>query len=193
MPAMSRIRLARPADAHAILAIYAPIVRETAISFEYNVPDTAEIEARIRKVLTRYPWLVYEEHERVLGYAYASAFRERAAYQWTAEASIYVHPAGHGRGIGRKLYATLFDVLRAQGFAQVVAGATVPNESSERLHLGLGFRQVAHFPAVGYKFGRWHDTVFWSLPLRPPGEPARDVININDLIETAEWSWLRSE
>jgi phosphinothricin acetyltransferase len=187
---MGTIRLARPGDAAEIRAIYAPIVRDTAISFEYEVPSVAEIEQRIARVLAAKPWLVHEEEGRVLAYAYASVFRERAAYNWSTEVSIYVDSSAQGRGIGRQLYATLFDVLRALGFQQAIAGATMPNAASERLHLNMGFTQVAHFPAVGYKFGRWHDTIFWALTLGPCPAAAPAIININELVQTAEWAWL---
>ncbi|HEX6006468.1 MAG TPA: GNAT family N-acetyltransferase [Burkholderiales bacterium] len=187
---MGNIRLARPADAAEIRAIYAPIVRDTAISFEYEVPSVAEIERRLARVLAGRPWLVHVEAGRVLGYAYASPFRERAAYDWSVEVSIYVDSSVQRSGIGRRLYATLFDVLRALGYHQVIAGATMPNPASERLHRSLGFAQVAHFPAIGYKFGCWHDTVFWALPLRPTAGEAPAIININQLVKTAEWEWL---
>src|SRR5690606_11312317 len=118
-PAMGAIRLARLTDADDIRSIYAPIVRDTAISFEYEVPNVAEMEARLAMVLASKPWLVYEDG-RVLGYAYATTFRERAAYNWTVEVSIYVDSSAHGRGIGRQLYATLFDVLRACGYHLVI-------------------------------------------------------------------------
>lgn len=189
---MGAIRLARLTDADDIRSIYAPIVRDTAISFEYEVPNVAEMEARLAMVLASKPWLVYEDG-RVLGYAYATTFRERAAYNWTVEVSIYVDSSAHGRGIGRQLYATLFDVLRACGYHLVIAGATLPNEASERLHLGMGFREIARYPGVGYKFGKWHDTVFWALPLGPAPAVAPALININDLVKTSEWAWLTSE
>lgn len=187
---MNHCRLAKIADAPAIQAIYAPIVRDTPISFEYEPPDVAEVERRMGKVLTRRPWLVYEESGAVIGYAYASTFRERAAYDWGVEVSIYVRSDAHKRGIGRELYQTLFGVLRALNYCQVFAGATAPNESSERLHARMGFAQIARFPAAGYKFGKWHDVVFWRLPLRDFPEPAPSIGNINDLVKTAEWEWL---
>jgi L-amino acid N-acyltransferase YncA len=187
---MSRCRLARLSDAPQIQAIYAPIVRDTPISFEYEPPDVAEIERRMSKVLASRPWLVREEDGVVQGYAYASTFRERQAYDWGVEVSIYVHPAAHGRGIGRSLYATLFDVLRALNYCQVIAGATVPNPASEKLHEGMGFKLAGHFPAIGYKFGRWHDTKFWYLTLRERPAVAPEILNINELVKTAEWEWL---
>jgi L-amino acid N-acyltransferase YncA len=189
---MSYCRLARFTDAPAIQAIYAPVVRETAISFEYEPPGVAEIERRMAKVLASRPWLVYEADGEVMGYAYASTFRERAAYDWGPEVSIYVKEGVQGRGIGRELYATLFDVLRALNYCQVWAGATSPNESSERLHRGMGFELVGRFPSAGYKFGKWHDTVFWRLPLRDFPVDAPRIGNINELIENSEWAWLKS-
>lgn len=187
---MNECRLAKITDAPAIRAIYEPIVRDTAISFEYEVPTLEEMEARMRKVLDFRPWLVYETGGEVLGYAYGSTFRERRAYDWGVEVSIYVRPDAHGRGIGRTLYATLFDVLRAQNYCQAIAGATMPNEGSERLHRSMGFSEIARFPNIGYKFGRWHDVVFWSLRLRELPEVAPQLINIHELTKTSEWAWL---
>ena len=187
---MTHCRLAQSADAIAIQAIYAPVVRETAISFEYEPPGVEEIERRMAKVLQSRPWLVYEADGQVLGYAYASTFRERAAYDWGPEVSIYVKDGAQGRGIGRELYATLFDVLRVLNYCQVWAGATTPNESSERLHRAMGFELVGRFPSAGYKFGKWHDTVFWRLALRELPAEAPPIQNINDLIKKPEWSWL---
>lgn len=187
---MKHFRLAHIDDAPAVQAIYAPIVRETPISFEYDPPDVGEIARRMEKVLASRPWLVCEEDGVVVGYAYANTFRERAAYNWGVEVSIYVRGDAHKRGIGRALYQTLFDVLRALNYCQVFAGATAPNESSERLHAAMGFELIARFPAAGYKFGKWHDVVFWRLALRDFPEPAPDIRNINELVETAEWEWL---
>jgi L-amino acid N-acyltransferase YncA len=190
---MNHCRLAQFADAPAIQGIYAPVVRDTAISFEYEPPGVDEIARRMRKVMASRPWLVYEAERQVLGYAYANTFRERAAYDWGPEVSIYVRDDAQGRGIGRELYATLFDLLRALNYCQVWAGATYPNESSERLHKAMGFELVGRFPAAGYKFGKWHDTVFWRLALRDFPAEAPAIGNINELIQTAEWSWLKRD
>ena len=187
---MSPIRLARTDDAGQIHSIYGPIVRETAISFEWEVPDVAEVTSRMDKVLASRPWLVHEEGGEVLGYCYATTFRERAAYQWGVEVSIYMRQDVRGRGLGRALYARLFDVLRAQQYCQVVAGATLPNASSERLHESMGFQTLGRYPAAGYKFGQWHDVGFWYLPLRPRPAVAPELININELVKTNEWAWL---
>jgi phosphinothricin acetyltransferase len=174
-------------------AIYAPVVRDTAISFEYEAPCITEMEARMAKVLASRPWLVYREGGEVLGYAYAGTFRERRAYDWSVEASVYVRADARGRGVGRTLYETLFEVLRAQNYCQVIAGATLPNDASERLHAALGFTRIGIFPSVGYKFGKWHDVIFWSLALRDVTGTAPGLINVNELVRQPEWRWLTSE
>jgi phosphinothricin acetyltransferase len=165
------IRLATPDDGAAVAAIYAPVVRETATSFEAVPPDAAEMAARIAATLPRYPYLVAEEADVVIGYAYAGAFRTRAAYAWTAETSVYLAPAAQGRGVGRRLMEALLDRLRVQGFAMAYASATVPNDASVGLHRALGFADVGVFPRAGFKFGRWHDTWWGALDLGPGAAP----------------------
>lgn len=182
------IRLARATDAEQVHAIYAPIVRDTAISFESEVPSAGEMARRIEVVLGFRPWLVLEEAGELLGYAYASVFRERAAYQWGTEVSVYVRADVTGRGIGGTLYGALFDVLRLQGFCTAVAGATLPNEATERLHRRMGFSEIGRYPAAGFKFGRWHDVIFWYLRLRELPLQPRPLTAISDLIATKEWN-----
>ncbi len=160
------IRPATPDDAQAVLAIYAPLVRDTAISFELEPPDLAEMRARIAKTLPVLPWLVSEDAlGDVNGYVYASKHRERAAYQWSVDASVYVDPAHHRRGIAGALYGRLFTLLRLQGFHAVHAGITLPNPGSVGLHESLGFRQVGVYRGVGYKMGAWRDVGWWQLRL----------------------------
>jgi L-amino acid N-acyltransferase YncA len=190
---MNACRLARIEDAAAIQAIYAPIVRETAISFEYEPPDLAEMERRLSKVLARRPWLVCRAGHRVLGYAYATTYRERQAYDWNVEVSVYVHADARGRGVARELYGQLFQVLRALNYRQAVAGATLPNPASERLHASFGFQRMGVLPRAGYKFDAWHDVIFWYLPLEHSAQAAREIINVNDLVKQSEWQWLTSE
>ena len=187
---MNACRLATSADAAEIREIYAPIVRDTSISFEYEVPTVAELATRVEQVLQTRPWLVYEEADEILGYTYATTFRNRTAYDWGPEVSIYVRSDVQKKGLGQLLYGTLFDVLRAQNYCRVVAGATVPNESSERLHRRMGFQMIGRYPAAGFKHGAWHDVLFWYLPLRPLPESAPPLININELVKTTEWRWL---
>jgi phosphinothricin acetyltransferase len=181
------IRLATPGDAPAVHAIYAPIVRDTAISFEWAEPSVAEIERRMTAVLATRPWLVFEEGGAVLGYAYASTFRDRRSYDWGTEVSVYVREGARGRGLGSRLYRALFDVLRLQGYVTAIAGATLPNEGTERLHLGLGFQEFGRYPAAGFKFDRWYDVVFWYLRLRPVPDSPPELIPIGRLASTREF------
>ncbi|MCA8960584.1 MAG: N-acetyltransferase [Planctomycetes bacterium] len=180
----SRLRLATEDDAAAIIEIYGDVVRDTAISFEMVVPDLDEIRQRMRRNTAFAPWLVAEERGRCLGYAYGCAFRDRAAYGWTAETAIYVASSTHRRGVARALYTALFEGLRWMGFQNLIAGITLPNVASVSLHESLGFRRVGVFSRVGHKHGAWHDVGFWerwigedtaSLPtvqLSPPRTPA---------------------
>ena len=160
------IRLATPHDADQILAIYAPIVEHTAISFELEVPTLAEITQRISNTLARYPWLSCEEAGQVLGYAYASAHRTRAAYQWSVDVSAYVHPTARRRGVGQALYTSFVQILGEQGFYNAYAGIALPNPASVRLHESVGFRSVGVYQQVGYKLGAWHDVGWWQLALQ---------------------------
>jgi phosphinothricin acetyltransferase len=160
------IRLAGPGDAAQVAAIYAPHVTGASTSFEYAPPDAAEMAARIASTLAHMPYLVLETGSEVLGFAYASKHRERAAYQWSVDVSVYVRPDAHRRGVGRALYESLFALLRLQGFYAAHAGITLPNPASVGLHEALGFRPVGVYRSVGFKRGAWHDVGWWQLPLR---------------------------
>ena len=166
------IRLATSGDAAAIQQIYCPIVRDTHISFEHTAPTVSEIAARIEATLAQYPWLVCELDGRLAGYAYASAFRARAAYQWTAETTVYIHADFQRRGLSRALYTSLLAVLRQQGYCSAVGVIALPNEGSVRAHETLGFRKVGIFKNVGHKAGAWRNAGWWQLELRaPPKQP----------------------
>ena len=161
------IRKARKEDATAMLAIYAPYVQETAISFEYDVPTLEEFRQRIRRVTAHYPWLVAEDNGRIVGYAYASAFHERAAYQWAVETSIYIDQRERQKGIGRLLHDALETALKQQGILNLNACIAYTETEDEHLTLGsvhfhkrLGYQQVAHFHQCGKKFGRWYDMIW---------------------------------
>jgi phosphinothricin acetyltransferase len=166
---MSRhLRLAEPRDAAALAAIYAPSVTDSPASFEEVAPDAAEMARRLATVLAFAPWLVLDDDaEGVVGYAYAARHRERIAYQWSVDVTVYVRADQHRRGVGRALYEPLLELLRAQGFHAAHAGITLPNPASVGLHEALGFRPVARYPAVGWKQGAWHDVGWWQLELRP--------------------------
>jgi L-amino acid N-acyltransferase YncA len=171
-----RIRLAAEADAEQAAAIYAPVVRETCISFELEPPDATEMRRRILATLERYPWLVCEQGGELSGYAYASEHRSRPAYRWSADVSAYVAPRRHRSGVGRALYGALFELLRLQGLYGAFAGITLPNAASVGLHEALGFQPVGVYRAVGFKLGAWHDVGWWRLALREPvGEPAEPL------------------
>jgi phosphinothricin acetyltransferase len=167
------IRHALPADANAIAEIYGAVVRSSPISFEVDPPSADEMAGRMAAVQAYAPWLVLEREGAVAGYAYASRHRDRAAYQWSVDVSVYVHAAHRRGGVGRALYTSLLSLARLQGFYVAHAGITLPNDGSVALHESLGFRPVGVFRAVGYKLGAWHDVGWWRLALRPPSsEPA---------------------
>jgi len=160
------IRVAIPEDARQIQAIYAPIVRETAISFEVDPPSVAEMQRRIERTLERWPWLVCDRAGEVLGYVYASEHRERAAYRWSVDVTVYIHERARRHGVGRALYTSLFKLLALQGYYNAYAGITLPNSGSVGLHTSLGFSAVGRYRNVGYKLGNWHDVGWWQLELR---------------------------
>ena len=161
-----RIRDARPDDAEALLDIYRPFVTDTTVSFELVPPTLEEFKARIASAQTKWAWLVAETDGTLAGYAYASAFRTRAAYRFTAEVSAYVHPAHRGRGVARALYLQLFEVLVEKGYGNACAGITLPNDPSVAFHRSLGFSAVGTFHRAGWKFGAWRDVSWWEKELR---------------------------
>lgn len=164
------IRSGATADAPALLAIYAPFVVATAVSFEAITPTVEEFAARIAKCVTNWEWLVAERAGQCIGYAYASSHRERPAYRWSVEVSAYVHPSHHRQGVGRALYLRLFEDLARKGFCNAYAGIALPNEGSIALHQSVGFEPIGVFKAVGRKFGEWHDVEWFQRALResPP-------------------------
>ena len=174
------IRLAKPLDAAALLAIYAPYVENTAITFEYDVPTVEDFANRIEKILEKYPYLVAEENGALLGYAYASTYYARAAYDWAVELSVYVSQDARGKGVGSKLYDELEDLLDQMGYMHFLACISLPNEASLALHQKRGYQQVAHFPKIGYKFERWHDIVWLQKSLDKVTEPIK-------LLKKMEW------
>ena len=166
------IRAATPDDAAAIHAIYAPVVIETAISFELEPPSVEELGRRIENTLNTLPWLVGEDAQgAVCGYVYASRFRERAAYQWAVEVTAYIRTDCRGMGVARRLYTRLFEVLTALGYYQAIAGITLPNAPSVALHESMGFEPVTAYRQVGYKLGAWRDVGYWQKALRELSEP----------------------
>ena len=174
------VRLARAADTGPMLKIYSEFVLHSAVSFETEVPGEAEFRGRIEKYMAHAPWLVCEVDGRIAGYAYATPYRERRAYQWSVESTVYVHADFRRRGIAAALYQNLIRALRRQGFFNAYAAITLPNPASVSLHESLGFRPIGVYEDVGYKLGAWHGVGWWGLrlqemparpePPRPPGE-----------------------
>jgi L-amino acid N-acyltransferase YncA len=178
---MIAIRAATPDDAAAIAAIYAPHVLSGTVSFESAAPDTRQMRQRMAASDGLYPWLVAtsgaEGDNGVVGYAYAGRFRDRPAYRYVVETSIYLSGSVRGQGVGRLLYEALVDTLRAQGFTQAIGVIALPNDGSITLHEAVGFRRAGLYREIGYKHGQWIDVGFWQCELNdsqvPPVEPRR--------------------
>jgi L-amino acid N-acyltransferase YncA len=161
-----------------MLAIYAPYVRDTAISFETEPPPEEEFRGRIRDVLETGLWLACEDQIGIIGYAYGNRFHPRRAYQWTVEVTVYVHQDHHRQGIGVGLYTSMLGCLTLQGFRSAVGIIALPNPASVGLHERMGFTPAALLRAVGYKHGRWHDVGWWQCALgehEPVPEPPRPL------------------
>jgi len=171
------IRLATSADAPQIAAIYRPFCEDSHISFEADAPDEIEMASRIERITRRFPWLVDDIDGTVAGYAYASPHRERAAYRWAVEVTVYVHERFRGRGVGRALYAELFERLRGQGLFKAYAGIALPNPASQAFHESLGFTLVGIYRKIGYKLGAWRDVGWWQLALQPETVPPPEPRN----------------
>ena len=176
------IRRAKAEDAQALLTIYAPYVTDTPVTFEYEVPSLSEFTGRIRSVSADYPYLVCERDGIPIGYAYAHRYKERAAYQWDAELSVYLDGKNRGRGLGKAFYAALIEILRLQNIKNVYGCVLCPNESSERLHESFGFARVGVFHSTGYKCGAWRDVVWFEkqiAPYEPEPEPFRSIQTVD--------------
>jgi phosphinothricin acetyltransferase len=163
-------------DAAACAAIYAPFVERSAISFEEVALDEARMADRIATTTRTHPWLVLEDAGEVVGFAYASSHRVRAAYRWAADVAIYVAAGARGTGAGRRLYEALFDLMRRQNLRVACAGITLPNDASVGLHRAVGFEPVGVYRAIGFKNGAWHDVSWWQLALAPDGGPPAELL-----------------
>lgn len=176
-----KIRIAEPGDAESILKIYGPYIEHTVITFEYEMPSLHEFADRIREIASFYPYLVYEAEGKICGYAYAHRQMERAAYQWNAELSVYVDKEAKGKGIGKALYGTLLEILKRQNMRNVYAGVTYPNERSESLHRHFGFELLGVYHHTGYKFGKWHDVMWFEKSLNDRQRKPQPVRSVQDL------------
>lgn len=168
-----QVRAAGACDAAACARVYAPYVRETAITFEEEAPGAMEMAERIERSCLAHAWLVIEDATGVFGYAYGARLHPRPAYRWSCEVSVYIDRSHHGRGGGRRLYGELLRVLGDRGYRVAVAGITLPNPASAALHRSFGFEPVGTYRSIGFKLGAWHDVQMLELRLGgegPPGE-----------------------
>jgi len=184
---MPMIRLATPEDAAAIAAIYAHYCETTVISFEEHAPTVEDMARRISTIAATRPWIVLEDNGRVIGYAYASAHNERAAYRWSVSTAVYIDRNYHRRGVGRALYTTLFALLRALGYRQATAGVSLPNPASVGLHTAFGFAPVGVYRHIGYKMGGWHDVGWYQAEIQPSSDHPAEPRSIHEIVETPEW------
>lgn len=176
-----QIRLATPADAVGIQAIYAPVVASTAISFELVPPSVEEMGKRVVDVAPTHPWIVLIRDGEVAGYAYGRQLQARAAYRWSVETSVYVGSGQRGAGVGRALYLSLLEVLARQGYRQAVGGVALPNPASVRLHEACGYRLTGVQKRLGWKLGAWHDVAWFQREIiLDPGPPV-DPIDVDRL------------
>ncbi|NJM69045.1 MAG: N-acetyltransferase [Scytonema sp. RU_4_4] len=182
----SIIRLATEQDTEQVLEIYAPFCDDSPVSFEVQPPTPDEMQQRIATVLQKLPWLVCEHNREVIGYVYAAPHRDRTAYQWAVDVSVYIHEAVRRSGIGRALYTSLFKILALQGYYSAYAGITLPNTGSEKLHEVMGFQFLGIYQGVGYKCGAWHDVAWYELSVQARRPNPKPPININALRATSE-------
>jgi phosphinothricin acetyltransferase len=169
------IRFVNTADTEALLHIYRPFVVNSAASFETSAPSVDEFAARVTAYSQKCPWIVADAGGIIAGYAYANKHREREAYQWSVETSVYVHPAFYRQRVATLLYSTLFNLLKEQGFVNAHAGIVLPNAASINLHALFGFTEIGVYKNVGFKLGAWHDVMWMAKPINEitpnPPEP----------------------
>lgn len=178
-----KIRLATLKDAPVLQKIYAPYVEQTPITFEYEVPTADEFANRMANILPNYPYLLAEEKGEILGYAYASAFKTRAAYAWSVETSIYVKMGAHKQGVGSALYQELERLLAMQNICNLCACIAYPNPPSIAFHEHFGYKTIAHFNHSGYKQNAWHDMIWMEKELCPHTIPPMPFIPFSQLPE----------
>jgi L-amino acid N-acyltransferase YncA len=155
-------------DAAAICEIYNHYVANTIVTFDEGPTQLGQMQAMIAEVTSAYPWYVWEEGGKVVGYACARRWHERSAYRFAAQGTVYLHPDWIGKGMGRQLYQRVISEVRSRGFHSLIGSIALPNEASVALHEKLGFVKVGHLKEVGWKFDRWIDVGYWELPLQGP-------------------------
>lgn len=188
MPA--HIRVVCDTDVESITAIYRPVVESTSISFETTAPGADEIDRRVRDTLVSFPWLVCEFDGRMAGYAYATRHRDRPAYRWSVDTSVYIADGYRRRGVGRGLYLSLLAILEAQGYVNAYAGIALPNPASVALHEAVGFQPLGVFRSVGYKLGAWRDVGWWHRLLCERTASPSDPRDLTTMMQLPEWDAL---
>jgi phosphinothricin acetyltransferase len=190
MNASVTIRMATKSDVKEILEIYAPYIKDTAISFEYDIPSVEEFAERINNILKRYPYIVAIDSNQIIGYAYASSFMDRVAYDWSVETTVYLRQDCRGKGIGKKLYLDLEEILRRQNILNLnacIAYTSTENayltNASIYFHEHLGYKKAAHFTKCGYKFGNWYDMIWMEKIIGEHSANPKPVIPISELHE----------
>ncbi|SET19553.1 GNAT family N-acetyltransferase [[Clostridium] polysaccharolyticum] len=176
------IRMAETEDAERLLEIYGPYVTDTVITFEYTVPSKEEFQGRIQNISEKYPYLVAELDGKIVGYAYATPYKSRAAYQWSVETSIYIDKEYHRIGAGTALYTELFKLLEKQKIRNLYACVTLPNEKSQKLHEKFGFELIGRFHRSGYKLNDWHDIGWFEKKLEFESDVPEVVRNIKEVL-----------
>lgn len=163
-----KIRQIEEKDIEQVRKIYKKYIEETTITFEYDVPSIEVFKKRVLDICRTFPWLVYEVDKKVVGYAYASRYKERAAFSWDCELSVYIDEKFQHQGIGQKLYKALLSSVKLQGYFNIYALICVPNVGSESLHKSMGFEKEGHFSKIGYKFHQWLDLAQYVYRVDPP-------------------------
>jgi phosphinothricin acetyltransferase len=185
-----KIRLALENDSASVLQIYTPFITDTVITFECQVPTIAEFSERMADIQRKYPWLVCEIDNNIAGYAYASCFNEREAYDWSVDFSIYIDPKYHRKNIGKALYNALFELVKLQGYYNAYAGVTLPNINSEGLHESFGFKTIGVYENVGYKFDGWHDVKWYGLKINEYDQAPSKPKDIYEISKTNEFEMI---
>ncbi len=181
---MAKLRFATTDDTKQILSIYKHYIENTAITFECDTPTEVDFAMRVKTISDSYPYIVATLNKKVIGYAYATRFRERKAYDWVVETSVYIDVKHKGKGLGKKLYKRLLELLTEQGFVMAYACVTCPNFTSDALHSRLGFSKIGIFSNSGYKFDTWHDTVWYEKQLLSTNKEIFEIKTIEKLKKT---------
>lgn len=184
---MLEVRMATQKDIPKMLDIYGPIIQNTSISFEYDLPTLEQFAGRVNDILKTHPWLVCIHQDQLAGYAYAGPHRSREAYQWSTELSVYIAENYQKMGIAKALYQVLVKGLKLQGFHTGLAGITLPNEASIKFHESFGFSPIGTYHNVGFKFGRWHSVGWWEYQLTPYAESPGALLPNDVLNSSVDW------